>query len=263
MLAPNFRACAKARPASSRPETLGRKAQIVLDAGTGAGLAAKAARIQHDHRQPLRGRVNCRCEACRACADHRYVVNRPNLRAANQTQRARQVGLARIAQDVSVGANRKRQILRLRGIAREHVCGKLVGGGVQHQTRKGNARKKALQSNGVSRRCRADQHDAACLVLDQIETTHDQRPHDLLAEAGLRDQHCPQSAWRNHQSFDVADRGAVDERGNPGEFRHLGQKLTGPLLDHRRDLAQPVVLFDGDMTRKNDDHPGTGLAGLE
>ena len=56
---------------------------------------------------------------------------------------------------------------------------------------------------------------------------------------------------------------AVDQRDAAGELADLGQKLPGPLVDHRRDVAKTIALGDRDMTGKHDEHAGSGLAGLE
>ena len=68
---------------------------------------------------------------------------------------------------------------------------------------------------------------------------------------------------RNQQRLDVAFGMAVDQRDAAGELADLGQKLPRPLIDDRRDMAEPVALGDRDMARQHHEHAGPGLAGLE
>ena len=125
------------------------------------------------------------------------------------------------------------------------------------------AGEKALQPHHVAERGRADQHRTADAALDQADPAQDQRAHDALAEIGFGDQQRAQPLRRNQQRLDVALGVAVDQRDAAGELADLGEKLAGPLIDHRRDVAEAVALGDRDMARQHDEHAGPGLAGLE
>src|SRR5437879_9543056 len=129
--------------------------------------------------------------------------------------------------------------------------------------RKAVAGQKALQANDAGRVRRSDQHRAADAGLDQAYPAKDQRAHDALAEIGFGDQQRAQLLRRNQERFDVALGMAIDQRGAAGELADFGQKLTGSLVDHRRDVTEAVALADRDMTGQDDEHSRTRLAGFE
>src|ERR1700688_4614893 len=56
---------------------------------------------------------------------------------------------------------------------------------------------------------------------------------------------------------------AIDQRDAPRKLADFGEKLTRPLVDHRRDVAEAIALGDRDMAGQYDEHAGAGLAGLE
>ena len=150
-----------------------------------------------------------------------------------------------------------------RRIARDQFGGVVIGGRIEQMMRIAVAGEKSLQADHAARIRRADQHRAAGAALDQADPAQDQRAHDALAEIGFRDQQRAQSLRRNQQRFDVAFGMAIDQRDAAGELADLGEKLTRPLIDHRRDMAEAVALGDGDMAGQHDEHAGSGLAGLE
>ena len=129
--------------------------------------------------------------------------------------------------------------------------------------RKAVAGQKALQANDAGRVRRSDQHWAADAGLDQAYPAKDQRAHDALAEIGFGDQQRAQPLRRNQERFDVALGMAIDQRGAAGELADFGQKLTGSLVDHRRDVTEAVALADRDMAGQDDEHSRTRLAGFE
>ena len=125
------------------------------------------------------------------------------------------------------------------------------------------AGEEALQADDAAGILRPDQHRTADAALDQADPAQDQRAHDALAEIGFGDQERAQSLRRNQQRFDVAFGMAVDQRDAARELADLGEKLTRPLIDHRRDMAKAVALGDRDMAGQHHEHAGSGLAGLE
>ena len=109
------------------------------------------------------------------------------------------------------------------------------------------AGEETLQPHHVAERVGADQHRAADAALDQADPAQDQRAHDALAELGLGDQQRAQLLRRDQQRLDIALGVAVDQRGAAGQLADLGQELARPLVDDRRDVAEPVALGDRDM----------------
>ena len=96
-------------------------------------------------------------------------------------------------------------------------------------------------------------------ALDQADPAQDQRAHDALAEIGFGDQQRAQFLRRDQQRLDLAFGMAVDQRDAAGELADLGQELARPLIDHRRDMAEPVALGDRDMPDSTTNMPGPGL----
>src|SRR5258705_103530 len=100
-------------------------------------------------------------------------------------------------------------------------------------------------------------------ALDQADPAQDQRAHDALAKIGFGDQQRAQPLRRNQKRLDVALGMAIDQRGAARELTDFGEKLTGPLIDHRRDVTEAIALRDRDMAGQDHEHPRSGLAGLE
>ena len=76
----------------------GRKAEIILDARRRAGLAAERTAIEHQNGKSLRCRVDRGGEAGWSRADNDDVVEPLRIDRADQSDAARQLVLARIAQ---------------------------------------------------------------------------------------------------------------------------------------------------------------------
>ncbi len=125
------------------------------------------------------------------------------------------------------------------------------------------AGKEALQPDQAGRLRRSDQHRAADAALDQADAAQDQGPHDAFAEIGLRDQQRAQPLRLDQQGLDIALGAAIDQRDPAGKLADFGQKLSRPLVDHRRHMAEPVALGDGDMAGQQHEHARAGLAGFE
>jgi hypothetical protein len=88
----------------------GRKAEVVLDPGRGARLAAEGAAIETDHREPFGSPVDGRRETGRAGSDDGDVVGLRRIDRSNETEAARELSLARIVQQRSVRAEHDRQL---------------------------------------------------------------------------------------------------------------------------------------------------------
>src|SRR5712675_649718 len=129
--------------------------------------------------------------------------------------------------------------------------------------RKTVAGEKSLQPNDAARIGGPDQHRAADPALDQADTAQDERAHDALAKIGFGDQQRAQSLRRNQKRLDVALGMAIDQRDAARELADFGKKLTGPLIDDRRDVTEAIALGDRDMAGQDHEHPRSGLAGLE
>ncbi len=56
---------------------------------------------------------------------------------------------------------------------------------------------------------------------------------------------------------------AIDQRDAARELTDFGEKLTRPLIDDRRDMAEAIALGDRDMAGQYDEHAPAGLAGFK
>ncbi len=56
---------------------------------------------------------------------------------------------------------------------------------------------------------------------------------------------------------------AIDQRDSARELADFGEKLTGPLVDDRRDVTEAIALGDRNMAGQHDKHARSGLAGFE
>src|SRR5712691_12462353 len=122
---------------------------------------------------------------------------------------------------------------------------------------------KSLQSNDAARIGWPNQHRAADAALNQADTAQDERAHDALTKIGLGDQQRAQSLRRNQKRLDVALGMAIDQRDAARELADFGKKLTGSLIDDRRDVTEAIALGDRDMAGQDHEHSRSRLAGLE
>src|SRR4029077_3580758 len=117
-----------------------------------------------------------------------------------------------------------------------------IGGRIEQMMRIAVAGEESLQANDAGRILRPDQHRPAAAAPDQTDAAQDERAHDALAEISLRDQKRAQPLRPNQQRFDLAFGVSIDQRDPLGELADLGEKLTRPLIDDRRDVAEAVAL---------------------
>jgi hypothetical protein len=75
-----------------------RKAQIVLDPGRGAGLAAEGTAVEHQDGEPFRRRIDRGGKTRRAGPDDRHVIDAILIDRSHQSDATGELGLAGIAQ---------------------------------------------------------------------------------------------------------------------------------------------------------------------
>jgi len=67
----------------------------------------------------------------------------------------------------------------------------------------------------------------------------------------------------SRQAIEVCSRYCFYQRDAAGELTDFGEKLTPPLIDDRRDMAEAIALGNRGVTGQHDEHARSGLAGLE
>ena len=97
-------------------------------------------------------------------------------------------------------------------------------------------------------------------AFEEADAAEDQRPHDPLAELGLRDQHVAEAIGRNDAcvSSAVTARASTSD-GRPGELRQLAHEPPGTVGDDRAIVSEHVVLGDRELAAQHDDHPRARL----
>jgi len=72
-------------------------------------LTAKGTTIEREHREPLRSCIHCGGETRRAGADDDHIVNLVRIDRFDEPDAAGKLGIARITQQLSIGAENDRQ----------------------------------------------------------------------------------------------------------------------------------------------------------
>ena len=103
--APNFCACAYARPVSSSPEMPVGKPEIVLDSGARSGLAAGRVRFEDEHIEPFGRAVDRGRQARRTGADDHQVAK---VRPIDGVVEAKALGDLLVARDCAARRRRGR-----------------------------------------------------------------------------------------------------------------------------------------------------------
>ena len=259
MSAPNFCAWMKARAVSAWPGDAGRKAEVVLDPGAGAGLPAVGARIENDDRQAFGGGVDRGREARRPGADHGDVIDEIPRAARRSCPICR--ASARSRWDCAAPSRRGRRPAasrrRYRRVAGDQVAA--LPGRWRDRADDADSRCGGESPRAGSRRPtpRApDQHRPAGAAW--IRPTRRRMSARMMrsprsASATSRERSPSGGISRVSTSPSAV---AVDQRRAVGELADFGEELARALLDDRRHMAEAVALGDRDMALEHDEHAG-------
>ncbi len=110
----------------------------------------KARAVEHQHGQPLGGRIDGGGEAGRAGADDGDVIDAVRIEPADKADAAAERGLGRVAQDVAVRAEHHRQRFGVDMEARDDGARRLVLGRIERLVRHAVARQEVLQAQHVA-----------------------------------------------------------------------------------------------------------------
>ena len=146
----------------------GRKAEIILDPGRCAGLAAKGAAVERQHRETLRAGIDRGRQPGRAGADHGDVEDMIGVDRADQADAAAERGFGRIAQQLAARAEHDRQLLGRDLEALDQGARAFVLVRVETGVRMAVAGEEALQPQHVGILGMADDHRPACADFESV-----------------------------------------------------------------------------------------------
>ena len=161
-----FQRLIKGPPGERHAGDAGGEAQIILDARRRAGLSAKGAGIEHDHRQTFRPGVDRRREPGGSRADDRHVIDTVGIEIGRDAEADSGLCVGRPFQHCPVGTEHQRQILGQHAEALHHRATFRVVGSVEHGVRIAVPAKKVLQTRQVSRAGNSNQHSPGASVVD-------------------------------------------------------------------------------------------------
>ncbi len=238
----------------------GREAEIVLDPGRGAGLAAEGAAVENQRGKPFRSGVDRGREPGRPRSHDRHVIDAIRIDRPDKPDAAGKLGLARIAQQLPVRTQHDRQLSRIDMEALDQRLRLGVVLGIKPQMRMTIAAEEAFEPEHVAVLGPTDDHRSAAAGLDQADAPQDKRAHDALAELRLRDQERTQAIRCDDQGLDRALRVRVDQRGPAGELRQLAHERARLVGDDQLAAAELAVLGDVDLAGQDDHQPVADLA---
>ncbi len=249
----------------------GGKSQVVLDARAGTGLTARRQRIEHDHAQPFRRRIDRRRQPGRARADDRHIIDPAAIDMRQQPQARQHLRGIGTTQHRAIGADDERQIV-IGGIELAgHFRRFSIGVDINHRVRIVVTPQERLQVEHGRIAPTADQRRPAS-TLDQRRAAQHHRLHDQLAERGLGHHQRAQARRAHDDGAHILDGDAVDEFGRARKLADFGQKIAGPVLGGQSAVTDAIALHDAHTPFDDEDHaigriPGTyhvlaGLPGL-
>ena len=238
----------------------GRKAEIILDACRCAGLTAERAAIQHQHGQSLRRRVNRSGKAGRSRADDGDIVKVLRIDRADQSDAARQLVLARIAQHLSARTDHDRQLPRIDVETVDQRLGLQVGFGIEVHARRAVAGEKAFEPNYIGVFGTADDDRAADAILQHLCSAQDQRAHQPFAKLRFGDQQGPHTIGREDQRLDRLAGDGVAKRRPAGELGQFAEEGARAEREKMLALAVRVVAIHVDLPVEDDAETDADLA---
>ena len=238
----------------------GRKAEIIFDAGGGAGLAAEAAAVEHDSGQPFGRGIHRGGKPGGPGADHGNVIDAVWINRADQPDAACQFVLGWITQQLPAGAEHDRQLPGIDMETLDQGLGFGVDVGVEQLLRLTVTAQKDLQPQHVAIVGAADDDRAAGAGLQQPDAADDQGPHDALAELGFGNQQGAQPVRRDDQGLHRLLRGDVCQRRPSGQLRELTYEFAGTVADNADALAGFIDMGHVDPAGQNDHQARADLA---
>ncbi len=238
----------------------GWKAEIILDAGRRARLAAERTTVEHQGGKPFRSCIDAGREPGRSGADDRNVIEQVRIDRSHQPDAAGQFDLARIPQHLSARAQHDRKLagIDLKTLDERPRLG--IGLRVERLARVAVAAQEAFQPQHIAVVGASDDHRPADARLEQADPAQDQRAHDPLAKFGFGDQQGTKPVRRNDQRFHCVLRMRVDQRGPARQLRELAHECAGAVRHDEVARVGVVAPDDLDLAAQDDDQARPDLA---
>ncbi len=170
----------------------GGEAEIIFNAGAGAGLTAEGAQIEHGDAQTFGCRIDGGGEAGGTGADHGDVIERAAIGLPEHAERAGKFAFTGVFQHRAVGAEYEWKFVRRRLVALHQLRGFVVVRGVHRMKRIAVTPEEIQQLHHARRSLRPHDRRPATGVVDQEYAAQNERPHDALAKFRFRDKHIAQ-----------------------------------------------------------------------
>src|SRR5262249_40027370 len=239
----------------------GRKAEVILDARRRAGLAAERTAIKHQNGKPLRGRVDRSRKAGRPRADNGDIIKTLRVDRANQSDAARQLILAWIAQHLSARTYDDRQLSRIDMEALDQRPGLRIGVGIEPHARRAIARQKAFEPQHIGIFGTADDDGPADAFLQHLRAAQDQRAHQPFAQLRFGVQQSAHAIGREDQRLDGLAGDGVAKRWPARELRQLAEERARAECVKVLALAMGVVAIDINLSFEDDAETDADFAG--
>ncbi len=236
----------------------GREAEVVFDSGRCPGLATGGDRLDPQHVQSFRGGIERGREpgGPRTHDDDVAQGRRPARRA--ESNRASELGIARVAQDLTAARDHDRRLVWLNGKAAEQGLRLVVLLEVDPLMGQAVAGQELAQAPGLGRKPRADQLDPRADA-DQDRTPGHECAQNHIAEGLVLGDDLAQHIQRNldHLAPVTDDAGEIeplaDQQAELAEEAVLALDRNDPVL-----LA--VALNDRDRSRLDDEEVAAVVA---
>ncbi len=239
----------------------GRKAEVVLDPGRCAGLAAGGESLDALDVEPLRCGIEGSGEAGRAGSDHDHVTQGRGRPGRAEADRPPELGIARIAKDLPIARDHDRRLFWLDPKATEQGLGFLVPFEIDPLMGHPISGQELAQAAGVGGKPRADQLDPGADV-DQDRAPSHECAEDHVAQCLVLSDDLAQLVQGNldHLSGVPHDPGEVEPL--PGDEAQLAQEPVLP-VDGDDAVLGAQALNDGHRSRLDDEEVAALIAGGE
>ena len=179
-----------------------RKAEIIFDPSRGTSLTAKGAAIEHEDGEPFRRGIDRRGKTGGSGSHNGNVVDALRINGPNQTDTARKLMLAGIAQQLPAGAEHDRQLSGIDVEAFNQRLRLIIGLWIEQLMRMTVMTEKALQPEHIGAVGATDNDRTAGSGFKQPDAAEDQSTHDPLAKLSFGNQQRTQPLRCDDQGLD-------------------------------------------------------------
>ncbi len=244
------------------PRDPGGEAEVVLDLRARAGLTSRRVALEDEHVEPLAGGVHRGGEPGRTRAHHEEIPHRGHGEVGVVAERVRELLDRGAPEHQRVATDDDGYVAHGDAEALEHVLHVCLPLDVDVVEGVSVAQQELLEAQRARAVMRADEHHVALAAHDQADATEDERPHDELAQLGVRLHQGAERIPRHLQHLAVLGGQAADQAAPAGEHAHLPGELPGLQPNHRT-LAVLARQHDLERSPEKDVESGVLRALLE